>query len=202
MSRYVDEPSSTGRCRKKRATVVAALFVVLVIWVVGTGCWPLVTWSTHEDIDINSGRVRRQRYLVGLCIHESIEPSTLTRLVEGELGEKPADWRRVTMYSSRVRVSPHYLYHGAVNQIRVLESIWDFRTFTPAAKRQAARDVLLLWQRGEGYWPVDYYLSELESISRPWDEDLEPIEVGDLPSPDSIESLVERADEDLTSAPR
>jgi hypothetical protein len=187
--------------RRKLAFLVV-FFALLPFWVVGLGCWPLVARSTVEEIDINSARVRRQRYTLGLCIHESVEPSVLTRLAGADLPEKPADWRRVTTYCSRVRISPHYRYHSAVNQIRVLESIWGLRTFTPAAKRQVARDVLLLWQRGEGYGPVDHYLRELDSISRPWHGNTKPIDTEDLPSPDSIESLVERADEESTSAPR
>jgi hypothetical protein len=193
---YADGPSLSRRRVKKRVVVLVTLFVVLAIWVVGLGCWPFVTWSTlncwHYDVDVNSGRIRYQRYLVGFCTSESVEESSLSRLLGAEVTDQPADWHRVLTFSPRVGVSPHYQYHGAIGQIHRLESMWELRRFPPATKRQVARDVLLLWRRGESYVAVDDYITELESVSRPWDESLDPIDVGDLPSPESIESFAAR----------
>jgi hypothetical protein len=165
--------------------------VVAAAWAIGLGCWPFLIWSplncTYEDIDINSGRVRHQRYLVGLRIHESIEETSLSRLVAADLGDNPGEWHRVNTFSPLVMHSPHHRYHGAVFQISWLDQMWGSVSFTPAAQRQMAQDVLSLWQSGEGYYPVNDYLLAVESV---WFKRLgsnESIESKDLPTTKSVE---------------
>lgn len=168
----------------KRTPLVLIIVLLLVVaWVIGFGGWPFFTWSglncSCEDIDINSGRIRYQRYLVGVRIRESVEETALSRLVAADTEGRPAEWRSVNTFSPMVHHSPHYRYHGAINQVQMLELFWDNYHFTPQAKRQMARDVLSLWSSGGGYMPANRYLGKLESTLSGREGDL--IDVDDLP---------------------
>jgi hypothetical protein len=182
---------------KKRLLYLVAILVALAFWVVGLGAWPLVQWSalncSHDDIDINSGRIRRQHFLVGLCVNESVEESSLSRLVSEVAAERPPEWHRVNTFSPMVHHSPHYRYHGAIEQIREIEAIWQLAPFTAEAKRQVARDVLSLWQVDEGDSLVNDYLNPLSQFI-PQRREPEPIGAGDLPS---IETIKKRQQENV-----
>lgn len=168
-----------------RRTPLLLIIVLLLVmtWVIGLGCWPFITWSrlncSCEYIDINSGRIRYQRYLVGLCIRESVEETALSRLVSADTEGKPAEWRCVNTFSPMVRHSPHYRYHGAIYQVQMLELFWDNYRFTPQARLQMARDVLSLWNSGEGDMPANRYIGKLESTLSGREGDL--IDMDDLP---------------------
>lgn len=170
--------------------IVAAILATLAVWAVGLGCWPFVQWSPlncrHECVDINSGRVRHQRYLLWTCIYETVEETSLSRLVAGNTADKPPDWRAVNTFSPLVSHSPHYHYHAAIVQISMLDMMWNSVPFTPAAKRQMAQDVLSLWQAGEGYFPVGEYLSKFEPLYRRELANGEAIDAKDLPTTESI----------------
>ncbi len=153
---------------KKRLVCLAPVLLGLAFWVAGLGCWPLLQWSplncSHEYIDINSGRIRRQHLLLGLCVSDSVEESSVSRLlVEDGLAAPPA-WRLVNTFSPLVHYSPHYRYHGAVSQIRKMEMMWQLVPFAPEAKRQMAHDVLTLWQDDTGYSAAGGYLAEVERL--------------------------------------
>jgi hypothetical protein len=170
---------------KKLTLYLGLPFLGLVFWIVGLGCWPFVQWSTlnclHEDIDINSGQIRRQRFLAGICVKDSVEESYLSRLVSDSVAGQPPEWRRVNTFSPLVNYSPHYRYHGAIFQVHEVEWLCQVGSFTPAAERQMAVDVLSLWQLGKGYHPVDDYLYEIgERVTNPGRS--KTIDKGDLPS--------------------
>jgi len=79
-----------------------------------------------------------------------------------------------------VHYSPHYRYHGAIAQMRMIEVMWRCESFTPEAKHKMARDVLSLWQLDEGYSVVNEYLGKVEqSLARRGDS--ETVCEGDLP---------------------
>jgi hypothetical protein len=170
---------------RRRTNCLIVLLVVAAIWVIGFGCWPLLVWSplncSHHDIDINSGRVRHQGYLVGLCVCEVVEETTISRLLADEVSQKPASWQRVSTFSPMVHHSPHYRYHAAISQIHEVDRIWELAQFTPAAKRQMARNVLSLWQRGEGYGPVSKYLESVYQVSHERQKHNKTVDVKDLP---------------------
>ena len=174
----------------KRKFIYITIVAVAAIWVVGLGCWPLVVWSQlnchHEDVDINSGRIRRQHYLLGLCVCETIEETSLSHLIMAETEKKPAEWRRVNTFSPLVHYSPHYKYHAAIYQISKVDQMWGSVPFTTAAKQRMAEDVLSLWQTGRGYFPVDDYLCKVESIHDKRLAGGEPIDVNELPAIESI----------------
>jgi hypothetical protein len=175
----------------KRKTAILGFLLVffIAIWVVGLGCWPFLHWSPlnrwHEKVDLNTGRIRRQWELLGIYVSDTIEESAISRILATEIADKPANWRIVNTFSPLVNYSPHYSYHAAIWQIQELELDWKVVPFTEEAKKQAARDILMLWQLGKGYNPVNKYMQEIETISekriknKPMEN--KPITVDDLP---------------------
>ena len=155
-------------CAKTR--IVPSLLVLSLLggWVVGLGCYPFVQWSAlncrHEDLDINTGRIRHQRFLLGLRVKDRIEESAISRAVQ--VTEVPPDWRRVNTVSPLVRYSPHYRLHGGIAQIRYLEMIWEMGSFTPSERSESARTVLRLWKTSGCVSGADSYLNDLFAVRR------------------------------------
>ena len=101
--------------------IVCLLVVVLLI-----GSSPLFPWTPfncwHEDVDINTGKIRYSRYLLFYCVKTEIRDSPLSlALLPQERNGVTPDWRRVNTFSPGRRVSPHHMFHGAFYQIRELE---------------------------------------------------------------------------------
>jgi hypothetical protein len=186
----------------RRTVYVVGSLAVVTIWVVGFGCWPVVIWSPlncqYQDIDINSGRVRYQRVMLGWCVHETIEETSLSRIVANETEEKIANWHRVNTFSPMVLYSPHYRYHAAIYQISELDLIWTSADFTPTAKRQMGQDVLLLWQVGKEDFLVSDNLKAVESMCEKRRASKEPIDINELPT---TESILKRLASERTSLP-
>jgi hypothetical protein len=66
------------------------------------------------------------------------------------------------LVSPFVGISPHFVFHGAIAQIRRLEAIWEEQGFTPERRRESARRLLQLWQRDETYFGAEHYLTSLK----------------------------------------
>jgi hypothetical protein len=176
-----------GRVAMRLRNVLIFLGVVALLWVVVLGGWPFITWSPLncrcEDVDVTSGRLRYQQYLLGFCLSETIEDTCISRLVSPNGSELPAIWHRVNTFSPLVHYSPHHSYHAAIGQIKLVEGMLSTANFTLAAKQRIAKDILFLWQRDGSYFSVGDYLDQLEvlvekSIASPQ----KPINVADLPS--------------------
>lgn len=83
---------------KLKVAIAIVFLSATLAWVVGLGCWPLVAWSPlncwHDDIDITTGRIRHQRYLLGMCISERVEDSALSRQLAPPAADSVTDWKR------------------------------------------------------------------------------------------------------------
>ena len=168
---------------KSKVAVLSIFLVLIVGWVAGLGCYPLVMWSPlncrHDDIDIDTGQIRQQRYLLGLCVRERIEDSPVSR--ELQLAGIAPDWRRANTFSPLVRHSPHYAFHSAIHQTRLLELVWQTAPFTPAARKRTSQDVLRLWQTGQRDGAADGYIDALSALAMDRDTSAPPVFVEDLP---------------------
>ena len=120
-------------------------------------------FGLQDDVDIHSGRVRHACLVFCIPIVRYSEESTLTSVLPGEeLNAAPPAWRRVSVVSPFVGISPHFVFHGAIAQIRRLEAIWEEQGFTPERRRESARRLLRLWQRDETYFGAEHYLTSLK----------------------------------------
>ncbi len=151
-------------------------FVGLVIILVSIGLLLLAAenasskwarlWCEYDDVDINTGRIRQTHYVLYCKVSEKIEDSILTRTI-GEFpdGVEP-DWRRVNTFPLGRRYSPHYVYHGAIAQIRGVEMIWQSCPFSDEAKKHVARTILHRWQSDRSYFRAGRYINDVSSTAR------------------------------------
>jgi hypothetical protein len=148
-------------------SVLALLAVILlaVTFVPFFFQWsPLNCW--HEDVDITTGRIRRQWILLFVKVNESIEETPLSEVVlRGQPPPRTPQWQRVNTFSPGIHYSPHYRYHGAGHQIRTLAELWNLpapHDFPPELKESTARHVLALWQEGSDHRAGDYIMQLYE----------------------------------------
>jgi hypothetical protein len=154
--------------RTKRELVTGIAVTALLAWSVGLGCWPVVIWSplncSYEDIDISSGRIRRQHYLLGICVHETIVDTALSQFADPDGKRLAPEWRQVNTFSPMVHYSPHHQFHGAIYQAKQIEEFWEIVPFTPAAKREITRTLIFLWHRDGSYLSASRYLAPIEAL--------------------------------------
>jgi hypothetical protein len=143
----------------------------------GINCW-------QNDIDISRGRIRQSRYLLWIPVQRSVWDSALTRAVPptAATGSRP-DWHAVVTLSPGLHHSPHYVFHGAIHQIRELELCWEFGNMTPEAREETARHLLRLWQQNLNYFQATDYLQAVWERARDAKKNGETIDVSDLPVP-------------------
>jgi hypothetical protein len=134
------------RCLAGLVVLIAGAWLLAVS---GVFVWsPINCW--HEDIDIHSGRIRRTSYLLWCCVSDRVEETAISQALHPEdLRDGCPEWKRVNTFSPGVRHSPHYIYHGAITDAKMLANIWAWGRFTPAERRQSARELLAAWQSGD-----------------------------------------------------
>jgi len=131
-------------------TIVALAVLAVLLLIIPM----FVPWSPfncrHEEVDITTGRLRFTRYILFCKVSERIEPSPLSEALPRDMiAATTPEWHRVNTFSPGVHHSPHYIFHGAIHQIRTLESIWGMSEvygFPEDLKEQTAVHVLALWQ--------------------------------------------------------
>lgn len=119
--------------------------------------WSRINCTSHE-IDIVSGKVRESRYLYWIPISQNVAESELS--TAAKLGGGP-EWHHVLCFGPYDEHSPHYVFHSALYQIRVLKQIWDMYGIDEATRGETARTVLMLWTKTGNDHAVDDYLHEL-----------------------------------------
>jgi hypothetical protein len=147
---------SVGRFARRRPfVIVAIMFLAIPVALFALSLLGFFPWSeincSQNDIDITSGRIRYTRYLLFLPVRRSVSESALSEALSREerAGEE-SDWHPVVTFSPGVRHSPHYRFHGALYQIRLLEMCWESGKMTKEARRLTARRVLQLWMETGG----------------------------------------------------
>ena len=122
-------------------------------------------WCIHQDVDINTGKIRYTRYLLYCKINEKINDSLLTETIEPFSENIQPDWHRVNTFSPLIQYSPHYSFHGATNQIMKVKFTWESYPFSNEAKRQIVQTVLDKWQSDGHYFGVSSYLYNVSFIA-------------------------------------
>jgi len=154
-------------------TVVASFLASGAFQLSPLNCW-------HDDIDINSGRVRHTRFLLYCQIGDRTEETWLSRAYDGP--NRPPDWRRVNTFSPFVHYSPHYQYHGAIHQVETLQLCDEMVPFESDARRKAALGLLVLWQKTGSYIDANRYLQEIETVvCRHHRDGMSIVKASDLP---------------------
>ncbi|SHI61126.1 hypothetical protein SAMN02745181_0495 [Rubritalea squalenifaciens DSM 18772] len=131
------------------------------------------TWSPvncrHEEIDLDTGRVRYTRMLYWIPVRTEIYHTPISEaLGVTDLKSRAGDWQRVNTFSPGVRYSPHYIYHSALSQTQTLAMMWELQQYSHDARKEAAATVLKLWKTSGRDSGADDYISRLASL--PLDE--------------------------------
>ena len=125
--------------------------------------WSGINCRQYE-IDIVSGQRRVSHFIYWIPIHRSISDT----VVSTTLGEPPVridpQWRRTSTFGPFVNNSPHYVFHSAYHQTKMLELIWDEFVFDHSARRESAQELLSRWSSSNSDSSGDDYLSELTII--------------------------------------
>ena len=158
--------------------IVPTLTVLLLISGVfqwsDLNCW-------HEDIDINTGRVRHTRYLLFCQIGGRTEDTWLSRTLNDS--NASPDWRRVNTFSPGVGHSPHYRFHGAIHQIKILELANNTIRFDPDAQRKVAGTLLALWQDGGSSGDADDFVDNVVQTALTLQDDgVSAVTASDVPA--------------------
>ncbi len=147
----------------------------------------------HEDLDLHTGRVRHTRYLLFCQIGDRIEDTWLSHALNIS-SDSPA-WRRVNTFSPGVGSSPHYQFHGAIQQIKTLELAQNTIRFDPDARRQVAHRLLTLWQSGGSHLAADAFVENTVQAARALhDRGASAFTASDVPAGEQEEPLM-NADE-------
>ena len=146
---------------------VVALAVLLLVFPIFAPWTPLN--CQHQDVDIMTGRLRFTRYLLFRKVSERVEDSSLSKVLPADMVTAAGpQWRRVNTFSPGFSSSPHYAFHGAINQICTLSDIWERSEvygFPDDMKQRTALHILALWQHSEDdYLARDYILCLLYDL--------------------------------------
>ena len=132
-------------------------------------------WSefncSHQEIDINTGRIRSTEYRLFFKVSDRIEDTALSNALSKEsVSDAGPSWHKVNTFSPGIRHSPHYIFHSAAHQIWMLEQIWaeaEYSGFTDldGLKKATAEHVLALWVHGGSDWLAGQYLARLSELA-------------------------------------
>lgn len=157
-------------------TIVLAASLVLFL--------PGLFYRHRDEVDIHSGRIRRTSHILFIRVRHAVEESPLSAVLASadQAGREP-DWKTVNTFEGTRRVSPHYLYHSAISQMRRLEQLWAMVPFTPEANAEVAMNVLRLWQTAGHDGDAGQYIYAVENAALNADRSAHPIAIQHLPTP-------------------
>jgi len=158
-----------------RKRVAWAAFTGIGLLVVALFALPLFfPWSelncSNQEVDTNTGRFRFTEYRLFCRVSERIEESSISKALSGKsVTDTKPNWHKVNTFSPGTRHSPHYIYHSAAHQIRMLEHIWNEVESSGFAeledfKSASARHVLELWRYGGSDSLAGDYISRLGEL--------------------------------------
>lgn len=124
---------------------VAVLAPLVVPWIIPWSCIN----CRHEDINIKTGIVRQARYLWFVQVSERFLDTPLSLILDGERVDVAGieEWQRVNTFSPGAPNSPHYVFHDAVHQALVIDSVEPLQELSLERKRELARAILTSWQQ-------------------------------------------------------
>jgi hypothetical protein len=131
---------------QKRAGVLIGL---AGIFAAGAGVCAV---TTCEDVDLNTGRVRRQIWAGPLLLKERIRTTDFSEYAESRgLARTTRDprWRQVRASSLVAPISPHYRFHGTVNDIDAFMLIRRLRNLDDQTATREAASILRALDRDD-----------------------------------------------------
>ena len=104
-----------------------------------------------------------------MAMRRQISETPLSQALSGEAESfTEPQWRLTGSFGPYVRHSPHYSYHSASNQVRVLTSIWEEEQMDHARRVETAQGLIDAWTSGTTDSEGDRYIQSVwEQATRP-----------------------------------
>ena len=135
-------------------------------WILIQSIRDIPTRRVHEDIDRNSGQVRRTRYFLWFTTGRQVTQSPVWQVLPPPASQGEPDWCIVRAWADGLLLGPHWNNRDAIDQIAAMEALWKSGALSNEAKVQVAQKVLRLWQSGDdGFWKADDYLRAVEGTA-------------------------------------
>ena len=164
--------TTPGSMLGRMALWFIAAAVLVPVFLLGLSQLGFFPWSKlncwTQEVDITTGSIRHTRYLLWMQTSQRIEETLVSKTAEAS-ADSP-QWHIANTFSPGVHNSPHYMFHGAVSQIRLLEIAWELGEFSEEARQVSARQLLQRWQKDgndEGAKQVNVALSNLALTNSP-----------------------------------
>lgn len=145
----------------KRTFLVTGAVVLLILIVVSL---LIGVYRETQEINIESGRARYRIRIVGLVTSERIEDTAISLALDEPTSGNPDEaWRMVFCHCPPlITISPHYTFHGALWQTRMVDQLFQVLQPDKSRRREIAAEVLRRWQEDGDYFGVSEYLIQLE----------------------------------------
>ena len=150
-----------GFKRMASALLLVAGGVLVYVAVYGRTGGPLR--RLHEEVDLNSGRIRRTHYVLLFQTSQHIEQTALSKSQANPPASGP-NWRLSRAMGGGRSIGTHWGYRSPLTQVRILEALWEVGDLTDEAKQQVADTVLALWHSEGGLKEADDYLRSIEDV--------------------------------------
>lgn len=117
------------------------------------------------ELDLVSGRERVTRYLYGVPVHRELRGTAASDALGAAVSDHDeAEWVRTNTFGPFTRHSPHYVYHSASHQVKMLELVWDEFGYDADGRRETAQELLSRFRSTGSDSAGDDYIQELTKI--------------------------------------
>ena len=117
------------------------------------------------ELDLVSGQQRVTRYLYGIPVHRELRETAASDALGAEVSDvDEAQWVRTSTFGPFTRHSPHYVYHSASHQVKMLELVWDEFGYDADGRRETAQELLSRFRSTGSDSVGDDYIQELTKI--------------------------------------
>jgi hypothetical protein len=140
-------------------------------------CW-------HESVDLTCGRTRYERYLYGVRWIDRVEETTVSQVYRAQVGTPgPPTWRRSLTLSPGVGISPHYLHHSGLHDLRRLSQLLRGTGLNAAAETKAVQTYLMILQADDSDERGGRFVKHLEDLVQGRGA-FPPLTAAEIPGPD------------------
>jgi len=100
-----------------------------------------------QEVDIANGKIRFTRYLFYVPISSKEQETSISRILPPAQRGLPK-WHPVNLFYAGSKISSHYRFHSAINQIDRIELAWSVSNISDTEKMVYAQRIVSAWQHG------------------------------------------------------
>jgi hypothetical protein len=136
---------------RKAALIVALIAIGVLVTPFCLQALDLFTWSRincrEEYLDINSGRMRIQRWYWYLLLSDHTQETAISRFAPNAADH---DFQPVNTFSFLKPISPHYHFHGVDAQFKLIEDYWESNDVADSERREHVKKLMEIWRTRRG----------------------------------------------------